>query len=255
MLRTILLLAAAVLINACNNEGDKTEAADTTAAATVTAPLLTETEIAEGWISLFDGQTTKGWHTYGGTPVGSAWKIADGAIYLDTTNKQNGKIVGGGNITTDEEFENFHLKLEWKIAPGGNSGILFLTHEDTSKFKHPYESAPEMQVLDNEGHPDAKITKHRAGDLYDLISCSTETVKPAGEWNLAEIVINNGKLEQWLNGTKVVETTLWDDNWNKMVAGSKFKAWPGFGTYKKGKITLQDHDNTVWFKNIKIKKL
>jgi hypothetical protein len=254
MLRTILLFAAAGFINACNNEGDKTAAADTTAA-TATAPLLTETEIAEGWISLFDGQTTNGWHTYGGTPVGSAWKIADGAIYLDTTNKQNGKIVGGGNITTDEEFENFHLKLEWKIAPGGNSGILFLTHEDTSKFKQPYESAPEMQVLDNEGHPDAKITKHRAGDLYDLISCSTETVKPAGEWNLAEIVINNGKLEQWLNGTKVVETTLWDDNWNKMIAGSKFKAWPGFGTYKKGKITLQDHDNTVWFKNIKIKKL
>lgn len=254
MLRTMLLLAAAGIIIACNNEGEKTTTSDTTVMKEET-PLLTETEMAEGWISLFDGKTTKGWHKYGGFPVGSAWKITDGALMLDSTNKKDGKIVDGGYILTDEEFENFHLKIEWKIAPGGNSGILYLTNEDTVKFKNPYESAPEMQVLDNDAHPDAKIIKHRAGDLYDLISAVPETVKKAGEWNLAEVVVNNGKLEHWLNGTKVLETTLWDDAWNKMVAASKFKEWPGFGTFKKGKICLQDHENTVWFRNIKIKKL
>lgn len=254
MLRTILLLTVTGIIIACNNEGEKTITADSTAMKEETS-LLTETEMAEGWISLFDGQSTKGWHKYGGGAIGSAWKITDGALMLDTTNKKDGKVVDGGYILTNEEFENFHLKLEWKIAPGGNSGILFYTHEDTMIFKNPYESAPEMQVLDNEGHPDAKIIKHRAGDLYDLISCSTETVKAAGEWNQVEIIANNGNLQFFLNGTKVVETTMWDDAWNKMVAASKFKQWPGFGTFKKGAICLQDHDNSVWYRNIKIKKM
>ena len=113
----------------------------------------------------------------------------------------------------------------------------------------------EMQVLDNNGHPDAKIIKHRAGDLYDLITSSPEMVKPYGEWNHAEIKCLNGKLDFYLNGTNVVSTMLWDDNWKKMVAGSKFKYMPAFGTYKKGHIGLQDHGNDVEFKNIKIKRL
>jgi hypothetical protein len=112
-----------------------------------------------------------------------------------------------------------------------------------------------MQVLDNAGHRDAKIIKHRAGDLYDLISSSSEPVKPAGEWNQVEIVSNQGKLDFTLNGTKVVSTTLWDDNWKKMVAGSKFKTMSDFGTFKKGKIALQDHGDAVCYRNIMIKKL
>jgi hypothetical protein len=112
-----------------------------------------------------------------------------------------------------------------------------------------------MQVLDNERHPDAKIHKHRAGDLYDLIACKKEVVKPAGEWNKAEVKCKDGKVELYLNGTEVVETTLWDDNWKKMVAESKFKTMPDFGTYKTGKIALQDHGDDVWFRNIMIRKL
>lgn len=219
------------------------------------ANILSATEKNEGWQLLFDGQTTKGWHKYGNTPVGTAWKIKDGYLYLDTTTKANWQIKDGGDIITDEEFDNFHLRVDWKIAKGGNSGIIFYIHEDKAAYEFPWMTGMEMQVLDNNGHPDAKIIKHRAGDLYDLITSSPETVKPYGEWNHAEIKCLNGKLDFYLNGTNVVSTMLWDDNWKKLVAGSKFKAMPGFGTFKKGHIGLQDHGNDVEFKNVKIRRL
>ena len=177
---------------------------------------LSTEEKYDGWKLMFDGKTTKGWH---------------------------------------KEYENFHLKLEWNIAKDGNSGIIFYIHEDKSKYNWPWETGPEMQILDNNGHPDAKIIKHRAGDLYDLISISKENVKPPGEWNTAEIKCVNGKLDLLLNGENVVSTAMWDAAWKKMVAGSKFKNMPGFGTYKKGRIGLQDHGNEVQFRNIKIRRL
>jgi hypothetical protein len=244
MKRTGLIMLLAIGFAACNSQSQKKE-----------EPAMAETNTDSGWISLFDGQSLKGWHNYGKTTVGEAWKVADGTLYLDTTKKDGWQIKGGGDIVTDESFDNFHLKLEWKIAPNGNSGVIFYVHEDTTKYDHVWQTGPEMQVLDNNGHPDAKIPKHRAGDLYDLIECSTETVKPAGEWNAVEIISKDGKLEFMLNGTTVVSTTLWDDAWKALVAGSKFKQWPDFGTYKNGHISLQDHGNTVWYRNIKIKRL
>jgi len=163
-------------------------------------------------------------------------------VYVDTTVKGE-----GADLVTDEEYENFDLKLEWKIAKNGNSGIIFFVHEDTAKYKATYETGPEMQVLDNDGHPDGKIVKHRAGDLYDLISCRKETVKPVGEWNAAEIKVVNGKLDLYLNGENVVSTTMWDDNWKTMVAGSKFKSMPGFGTFKKGILPYRTMG--IWFRS------
>jgi hypothetical protein len=144
--------------------------------------------------------------------------------------------------------------VEWKISEGGNSGIIFGVKED-SMFKKSYLTGMEMQVLDNCKHPDAKIIKHRAGDLYDLISCSKETVKPAGEWNHAEVIYNNNSLQLILNGETVVSTVVGDENWNKLVAGSKFKTMKGFGTFRKGRIVLQDHGDKVWYRDIKIKEL
>lgn len=220
---------------------------------TIKTGTMTETGVMttgkDGWKSLFDGKTTKGWHTYGKTAAGSSWEVKDGALHL---NKAAGE---GGDLVTDGEYSNFDLKLEWKISPKGNSGVMFYVHEDAAKYPAPYHTGPEMQVLDNDGHPDGKIHKHRAGDLYDLIPCAKETVKAVGEWNEVEIYCKNGDLKLYLNGVNVVSTTLWNDNWKALVAGSKFKQWPDFGTFKTGKIDLQDHGNEVWFRNIRIKEL
>ncbi|TDO19699.1 3-keto-disaccharide hydrolase [Pedobacter duraquae] len=192
----------------------------------------------------------KGWHSYGQKTAGSGWREEKGVIHLDPKLKNN----DGGDLVTDKEYGNFELKLEWKVAPNANSGILFFVQE-TPEFKQTYSTGPEMQVLDNDGHPDGKINKHRAGDLYDLIKSSSEPVKAVGEWNKVVITSKNGKLEFTLNGVKIVSTTMWDDNWKALIAGSKFATWPGFGTFKKGRIALQDHGDEVWFRNISIKEL
>ena len=155
----------------------------------------------------------------------------------------------------DEEFEDFHLKLEWKISKGGNSGIIFYVHE-SKEYEWPWHTGPEMQVLDNLHASDNKIETHLAGMLYDLAgSAEKSKPKPVGEWNVAEIISKDGQLDLFLNGVNTVSTTLWDENWKKVIATSKFKKMPGFGIYKKGKIALQDHGNTVWYRNIMIKRL
>ena len=216
---------------------------------------LSSQERSEGWQLLFDGQTTRGWHKYGGAPIGAAWKVQDGALWLDPSQKEGWQIKGGGDIVTDEVFTDFHLMLEWKIAQNGNSGIMFYIHEDSTKYQWPWMTAPEMQVLDNQGHPDAKIVKHRAGDLYDLISCRQETVKPFEQWNQVDIICKKGKLDFFLNSVNVVSVHLWGEEWKKMVAASKFSNMPGFGTYQEGRIGLQDHGDKVWYRNIKVKRL
>jgi hypothetical protein len=210
---------------------------------------LNEKEIKDGWKLLFDGNSTAGWRTFNSTKAGPGWKVQNGELYLDKTVKE-----GRGDLLTDAEYEDYEFSIDWKIDACGNSGIIFNVVEDP-KYSATYVTGPEMQVLDNSCHPDAKIIKHRAGDLYDLISSSKETVKPAGEWNHAMIRSKDGKMEFWLNGTKTVEFTMHDAKWDQMVAGSKFKTMPDFGKSSKGRIALQDHGDNVWFRNIKIREL
>jgi hypothetical protein len=212
---------------------------------------LTKQEEKDGWKLLFDGKTTNGWHTFNKKTLGTAWKVQDGAVMMDKTVKDKEQR---GDMVTDKEYQDYELSLEWKIDSCGNSGVIFNVVED-AKYFATYLTGPEMQVLDNVCHPDAKIDKHRAGDLYDLIRCSKETVKPAGQWNLAQIKTQNSKYEFWLNGTKVVEFTMHTPEWDKMVAASKFKTMPDFGKATKGRIALQDHGDKVWYRNIKIKEL
>ena len=259
--KLFLVAFAAVSLLACNNSSDSSTETktDTGAAATTTVAVslvtpLTDQEKADGWQLLFDG-TSKGWHKYKGGSIESASWVADSTLHFDAAKAEQNK--NGDDIVTDDEFENFDLKLEVKIDTGGNSGVMFLVHEgeDSAKYYRTYFTGPEMQVLDNAKHPDSKIPKHRAGDLYDLIACAKEVAKPALEWNEYEIKIDSAKLNMFVNGTNVVSTTLWDDKWNKLVAGSKFKQWSEFAKAKKGRLALQDHGHNVWFRNIKIKKL
>lgn len=212
-----------------------------------------------GFSSLFDGKTTNGWHTYGRETAGKIWEVKDGALYLNAANRNKVGKAEGGDLVTNEEYENFHLKFDWKISEKGNSGVIFLIQENPKIYGATYQTGPEYQVLDNGtptrlGHSDAKIYTHRAGDLYDLLAAE-EAVNPVGEWNEAEIRLLKGKLDFYLNGKHTLSTTLWDDNWNAMVEISKFKDMPGFGKSRKGKIAFQDHGDEVWYRNIRIKRL
>lgn len=261
-MKLLSLIAATTLFVACNNaETSSTETkADTasteTKAATETPAnnTLTEAEKADGWQLLFDGTSTKGWHVFNKKSDGHAWIVDDGAIHLDPKEFKDWQTVGGGDLVSEHEYGNFHLKLDWKLLDSANSGVILFVKEEP-KYEHTWHTGPEMQVLDNNGHPDSKIIKHRASDLYDLISSSPETVKKAGEWNQAEVISKDSTLEFYLNGTKVLSTKMWDDNWKKMIKGSKFKDMKDFGTYTSGRIGLQDHGNKVWYRNIKVKSL
>lgn len=210
----------------------------------------------EGWISLFDGKTTAGWRGYNKTTFpGKGWEVIDGTLHC--IGSQKGEAGGGGDIIYDKNFGNFELSMDWKISKGGNSGIFILAQEIPGKGI--FRSAPEMQILDNDRHPDAKLGENgnrKAGSLYDLLPAIPQNAKPVGEWNQVSILCYQGTVVFKQNGVNVVEFHLWTDDWKKMVANSKFKDWEWFiNTAKEGYIGLQDHGNDVWFRNIRIKLL
>jgi hypothetical protein len=209
-----------------------------------------------GWTDLFDGETTTGWRGYNKeTFPEKGWKVVDGT--LQVIGSGSGEAGGGGDIIYDKKFSNFELSLEWKISEGGNSGIFILAQEIPET--PIYKSSPEMQILDNDRHPDAKLGvdgNGQAGSLYDMIPAKPQNTKPVGEWNKVSILVYQGTVVFNQNGENVVEFHLWTDDWKEMCANSKFKDWEAFiNTAKEGYIGLQDHGNDVWFRNIKIKEL
>jgi hypothetical protein len=208
---------------------------------------LTDAERAEGWRLLFDGKTTTGWRGYGRTDMPKGWQVVDGALT---------RVARAGDIVTVGRYRDFELRLEWKVAPGGNSGIFYRGIESADPSHHPiYESAPEMQVLDDERHADGKEAITSAGSNYGLYPAPRGVVRPAGEWNAVRIVVRGSHVEHWLNGQQVVRYELGSADWNDRVANSKFKEWPAYGTAPEGVIGLQDHGDRVAYRNIKLKEL
>lgn len=209
------------------------------------------------WRPLFDGKTLTGWRGFHRDKVPEGrWAVEDGSIKKLPAEGELGQA--GGDLITVEQFENFEFELEWKLTRGGNSGIKYLVQESLPKDGYSGVSF-EMQILDDENHPDAKkgISGNRtAGSLYDLIpAAANKVLKPVGEFNLIRLVKKGNHVEHWLNGVKTLEFELGSAELKARIAASKFRDTVGFGEARKGHILLQDHGDAVWFRNIRIREL
>jgi len=206
---------------------------------------LTEAERRAGWLLLFDGKTTAGWRGWKMDSLPSGWQVVDGTLK---------RVKPAADIITKEKFKNFELSLEWNIAKNGNSGIFYRASEDPGD-NAIYWSAPEMQVLDDAGHPDGQSRLTAAGADYGLYPSPAGVVKPPGQWNQVRLVVNGNHVEHWLNGVKVVQYELGSPDWEAKVKASKFAPHPRYGRNAEGYIGLQEHEYPVAFRNIKIRVL
>ena len=185
------------------------------------------------------------WRNYREDTISPDWTYQRGVLTLKP---------GGGDIVSNKTYKDFDLEMDWNISEGGNSGLFFNVVENDT-LPTVYYSGPEYQFIDDERHPDAKNRKHRSGDNYDVQQATKETVNPAGEWNHTRLVVNNGQVEHYLNGEKIVEYELGSQAWQDSVANSKFIKMPAYGKTDSGYLALQDHGNAISFKNIRIKEL
>ena len=210
------------------------------------------------WISLFDGETLSGWKRYNADDIGPLWSVEDGAIKCDGQGHGEGSPEFGGSLITLETFGNFELELEWRISEGGNSGIMYHVVEKP-EYSHAYVTGPEYQVRDDgSGEVSAENLNKMAGSNYDMYAAPpAKKLNPVGEWNTAKIVYQDGKVEHWLNGEKVVEFDENSEDFQEKFSNSKWSSgdYPYWNTYKEGAIALQDHGAAVWYRNIRIRRL
>ena len=198
----------------------------------------------DAWRSLFDGKTLAGWRAYQSRTAPEGWRASGGEL------RKDGSAV---DLISEEEFGDFELELEWKIAKGGNSGLFY---RGTEEYNHVYYSAPEYQILDDAEARDAKDRLTSAGAAYALYAPPAGVVKAAGEWNTARILCRGSHVEHWLNGQKIVEYELWSADWEAKVQASKFAKYRNFGRAKRGHIAFQgDHDGAFSLRNIRIRSL
>ncbi len=222
-----------------------------------TVNTLTVAEKDNGWKLLFDGESVEGWRgaKLEGFPT-SGWKVENGILTIYESG--GGEAAGAGDIITREKFKDFELKVDFKITEGANSGIKYYVDPEINKGEGS-SIGLEYQILDDEKHPDAKLGNHEGsrtlGSLYDLIKAENKLVNPIGEWNVAYIKSKDNHVEHWLNGIKILEYDRGTPEYRKLVSESKYKVWKNFGELPEGHILLQDHGNTVSFRNIKIHEL
>ena len=212
---------------------------------------LTPEEIADGWQLLFDGKTLNGWKDYNGTTLTQPWHVVDGCIQA----KGDGSDASG-YIVTDKQYENFELSWDWKLSKGGNSGMLYHVVE-RPQFAVPYVTGPEYQLIDEPNFPEPLEEWQKLGVDYamHLPDKAKMKVNPQGEWNNSKIVFDNGHVEHWLNGVKILEFEAWTDDWYAKKNSGKWANAPEYGLAKKGVLCLQDHGYPASFRNIKIKEL
>jgi hypothetical protein len=244
--RPLLLLSGALLAAACAPRGTP-DAGGSDAASSVTATNAAATPAGE-WEVLFDGTGLSQWRGYRKQEVPASWRVEDGVLAFTPLEDRAQR----GDLITREQYGDFELELEWRISEGGNSGIMYRVGENQ---EHPYQTGPEMQVLDDARHPDGQIPSHRAGALYDLIVPPPNVARPVGEWNQARIVVRDDRIQQWLNGQKTADVEIGSEEWKRLVAQSKWNEVPSFATLARGHIALQDHDDRVWYRNIRIRRL
>jgi len=205
---------------------------------------LTEQEKAAGWKLAFDGKTTTGWRGFKKDKFPDAgWVVREGNLV-----HEGGK--GGGDIVLNDPYADFEFQCEWKVAKGGNSGIMYHCTEDKD---YPWQTGPECQILDDANHADGKKPKTRAGTLYDVIAPAVDVSRPAGEWNHAMVIVKGTHVQHYLNGFKVIDIDTSTEEYKKAVSESKWKGSADYNSRPKGVIALQDHGDEVQFRNIKIK--
>lgn len=253
LLANVLLLLA--IIFSCTSQKEASTTDETGTKASNIANTLSPEQTAEGWQLLFDGESLKGWKRFNHDSIGPLWSVKDGAILCNGEGLGEGSGEHGGSLITTRQFDNFDLILEYKLSPGGNSGILYHVVED-AKYKYDYETGPEFQLLDDGGWKGELRDEQKAGSNYDMYAASaSKKINPAGEWNTARIVYYNGHVEHWLNGEKVVEFEEDSDDFKSRFNKSKWKDYPEWNKSKSGAIALQDHGAPVYFRNIRIKEL
>lgn len=204
---------------------------------------LSAEESAQGFRLLFDGASTNGWRGFRRPTMHDGWRAVDGAL---------SRVGPGGDIVTVDEYQNFELRLQWKVPEGGNSGIMYHVSEE---FPETYHSGPEMQVLDDARHPDGRSRLTAAGSCHSVYPAPDGVVRPANQWNDVRIIVNGPHVEHWLNGVKLFAYELWSPDWRSRVQASKFAQWPMYGMSRTGRIALQDHDGGVQYRAIRIKVL
>jgi len=218
--------------------------------------VLTSAEQSEGWQLLFNGTDMSGWRDYNGTELTNGWKVVDGCIQAPGDGSD-----GSGYIVTEKKYADFELSWDWKLTHGGNSGMLYHVVE-APLFKVPYVTGPEYQLIDNEGWEEVNAPEklqewQKLGVDYamHLPDYSKMKVNPVGKWNNSKIVFDNGHVEHWLNGKKILEFECWTDDWFALKNSGKWADAREYGIAREGVICLQDHGDPASFKNIKIKEL